>query len=576
MSSSLENTHGSCAPYDLVVIGAGINGLGIARDAAARGLRTIVIDQEDICSGVSAWSGRLIHGGLRYLEHKDFALVRESLKERERLFKLAPHLVKPVPLLMPFYARNKRPAWLIRLGMIAYDVLSWDKKQPKHTILTKRSTLSRFEGMTKEGLSGAALFIDGQVQYAERLCVELAVAAKGDGADILTHSRVDALLKSGSRVTGVEYTDSITGERKSIHGRVIMNAAGPWVDRVLAGFDGVDAPRFIGGSKGSHIIVDSFPGAPSDVVYYESQADGRLVLVIPWMGRYLIGCTDNLFDDEPDSARAEASEIGYLLNEVNTLVPEAGITADDVLYTYSGVRPLPYAPGVPESKIPRSHVIHDHAKDGSRGLFSVIGGKLTTFRQLSEDAVDLAFRSLGLRKTKTTTLTSPLPGARVADYAAFSKAFLEDGSFPTSVKERLLSLYGVRAVDITSLAHEDRSLATIVDENSGALAAEVVFAVREEFARTLTDVMSRRLLLAFEPDHGLNGTERIATIMALAEGWDESRTQKEIDGYLTWLDHLAVPGRPSAQVPGRAPIAEPDSASTAGAGSGNKDGIVAR
>ena len=572
MSASLDNARVTRAPYDLIVVGAGINGLGIARDAAARGLRTIVIDQEDICSGVSAWSGRLIHGGLRYLEHKDFALVRESLKERERLFKLAPHLVKPVPLLMPFYSRNKRPPWLIRLGMIAYDVLSFDKKQPNHSILTKSSVLSRFTGMQPAGLTGSAVFVDGQVSYAERLCVELAVAAKGDGADIVTHSRVKGLIRTGARVTGVEYTDSITGEDHSVLGRVVMNAAGPWVDRLLNDFGGLDAPRFIGGSKGSHIIVDPFPGGPQDVVYYESQADGRLVLLIPWMGRYLSGCTDNLFDAEPDSARAEESEIDYLLNEVNTLVPGAKLTIDDVLYTYSGVRPLPYAPGVPEWKIPRSHIIHDHAKDGATGLFSVIGGKLTTFRQLSEDAVDLTLRSLGAKKIKTTTLTSPLPGARVANYAAFAKSFRKDGALPDRVKERLLDLYGVRATSIAALATADASLAEIVDEKSGALAAEVVFATRDEFARTLTDVMARRLLLAFEPGHGLASAERIATIMGSLEGWDEQRIQQEINGYLEWLDHLAVPGRPATQLPGRALDAEQESTLTAGAALGLRGG----
>lgn len=543
MSASLMNEPDTRAPYDLVVVGAGINGLGIARDAAARGLRTIVIDQEDICSGVSAWSGRLIHGGLRYLEHKDFALVRESLKERERLFELAPHLVRPVPLLMPFYSRNKRPSWLIRLGMILYDVLSWDKKQPNHRILNKKDVLERFEGMEPTGLTGSAVFIDGQVEYAERLCVELAIAAQGDGADIVTHSRVDALIRTGSRVSGVEYTDTLTGVRHSVSGRVVMNAAGPWVDRVLSDFDGVDAPRFIGGSKGSHIIVDPFPGAPHDVVYYESQADGRLVLVIPWMGRFLIGCTDNLFDAEPDSARAEESEIAYLLNEVNTLVPGAHLTEEHILYTYSGVRPLPYAPGVPEWKIPRSHIIHDHARDGGEGLFSVIGGKLTTYRQLSEDAVDLALRSLGAKKVKTSTLTSPLPGARVANYPAFARAFVADGWLPTRTSERLIGLYGVRAAQISDLAQKDKALAEIVDEASGALAAEVVFAVRHEFARTLTDVMARRMLLAFEPGHARDSCERIATVMAPICGWSDDEIQAEVEGYLEWLGHLAVPGR---------------------------------
>jgi glycerol-3-phosphate dehydrogenase len=169
-------------PFDLIVVGAGINGLGIARDAAARGLRVALLEQDDICSGVSAWSGRLVHGGLRYLEHRDFALVRESLRERERLFRLAPHLVKPLRLIMPFYSHNRRPAWMIRLGMIAYDVLSFDKKTGRHQIMSTEATLRRFPGIAREGLGGAAVFTDGQVEYAERLCVEVAVAAAGNGA----------------------------------------------------------------------------------------------------------------------------------------------------------------------------------------------------------------------------------------------------------------------------------------------------------------------------------------------------------------------------------------------------------
>ena len=551
MSADVSSTKGNSAPYDLIIIGAGINGLGIARDAAARGLRTVVLEQEDICSGVSAWSGRLIHGGLRYLEHKDFALVRESLKERELLFKLAPHLVKPVPLLMPFYSKNKRPAWLIRLGMIAYDVLSFDKKQANHRILSKEAILSRFRGMEQRGLTGSAVFIDGQVEYAERLCVELALDAHGDGAEIRTHARVDGLLPQENGIGGVRFTDVLTGEEHTLRGKIIMNAAGPWVDRVLSEFDEVEAPRFIGGSKGSHIIVDPFPGAPTDVVYYESQADGRLVLVIPWMGRYLIGCTDRLYDDEPDSARADSSEIDYLLNEVNALVPDAHLTVEQVLFTYSGVRPLPYSPGVPEWKIPRSHIIHDHSAEGTPGLYSVIGGKLTTFRQLSEDAVDLTMKKLGKKNVKTMTRTSPLPGARVADFGAFTRGFLEATLLPSATRKRLVGLYGVRADAIADMVRNNIELGEVVDSKSALIAAEVIFVSRGEFALTLSDVMARRLVLAFEPDHGLENIDRISTIVAVEKGWSESRRQSEIVDYREWLGHLAVPGRDYSSVESR-------------------------
>ena len=185
--------------YDLVVVGAGINGVGIAQDAALRGLRVVLLEQEDVCSGVSAWSGRLVHGGLRYLEQYDVRLVRESLRERERLFRLAPHLVRPVPLMMPFYRRNTRPRWLVRLGMITYDVLSWDKSPPRHRILSAQEARERFTGMATEGMTGAALFYDGQVELAERLCVELAVDARDNGAEIRTHTRVDAPGRSRGR-----------------------------------------------------------------------------------------------------------------------------------------------------------------------------------------------------------------------------------------------------------------------------------------------------------------------------------------------------------------------------------------
>lgn len=530
---------GSSAPYDVIVIGAGINGLGIARDAAERGLRVALVEQEDLCFGVSAWSGRLVHGGLRYLEHGDVPLVRESLKERERLFRLAPHLVKPVRLIMPFYSRNKRPAWLIRLGMLAYDVLSFDKSVAWHRILSARAVRERFTGMSAAGLSGAALFTDGQVEYAERLCVELAIAAAGAGAVIRTHERVTALLSEGDRVVGVRSIDR-EGREHEIRASVVVNAAGPWVDRVNGGDEGGPAPRLIGGSKGSHIIVDAFPGAPTDVVYYESQSDQRLVLVIPWMGRYLIGCTDTLFDQEPDEARAEVDEIDYLLGEANTLMPEAKLTRDDILFTYSGVRPLPYVPGVPEWKIPRSHIVLDHAKKGQPGLLSIVGGKLTTYRQLAEDATDDVMRLLG-RKGGTVSKEVPFPGARAADLEAFRADFLASAPVDADTAERLLDLYGVRAERVLDLVRREPELAERFDPQSPAIAAELVLAVEEEFAVTLADVFARRVLLAFEPGHGRAGVERAALIIGDRLGWDNAEREAQIAEYERWLDHLRVP-----------------------------------
>jgi glycerol-3-phosphate dehydrogenase len=528
---------------DLIVIGAGINGLGIARDAAARGLRVVVLEQDDICSGVSAWSGRLAHGGLRYLEHRDFALVRESLRERERMIQLSPHLVKPLRLIMPLFAHNKRPAWLIRLGMIIYDILSYDKKTGGHEVLDVAETRRRFPGIATDGLNGATEFTEGQVTYAERLCVELAVAAAKDGAEILTKSRVEEPILESGKLVGVKYRDTQTGEMQEVRAPLVLNVAGPWIDRIFKR----GAPpqkRLNGGTKGSHLIVDPFPGAPKDVVYYESKRDGRLVLVIPWAGRYMIGTTDIRFDDDPIEARCTDAEMDYLLGEVNALIPQAKLSAKDVLYTFSGVRPLPYAPGVVEAKIPRSHVLHDHAPD-IPGLVTVVGGKLTTFRQLAEDAVDDVFKRLGRKAARSMTAKTPTPGA-VFDEASVNQQLRNAGLSEHSTN-RLISLYGGRALNVLAEAKSDPALLGLIHERSGAIGAELTFAMRHEFAKSLADVMARRLLLAFEPGHALDEVETIADVLGQRMAWDANRRAAEIAGYKQWLSHLAVPRRVSME-----------------------------
>lgn len=533
----VQGAGGPAISFDLVVIGAGINGLGIARDAAQRGLKVIVLEKDDICSGVSAWSGRLAHGGLRYLEHRDFALVRESLRERERMIQLAPHLVKPLRLLMPFYAHNRRPVWLIRLGMILYDVLSFDKRTGGHEILNMEATRRRFSGIAAQGLGGAAVFTEGQVEYAERLCVELAVAAAADGAVIRTKAQVEEPVIEGGRVIGVRYRDRTSNALGEVSAPVVLNVAGPWIDRIFQR-GAPPQPRLNGGTKGSHLIVDPFPGAPKDVVYYESKTDGRLVLVIPWAGRYMIGTTDLRFEDDPDDARCSMAEMTYLLNEVNQLIPEAKLTPRQVLYTFSGVRPLPYAPGVVEAKIPRSHVLHDHAPD-MPGLVTVVGGKLTTYRQLAEDAVDDAFRRLRRNSPPCMTAKLPFPGAQF-DATELRRQLLDSGLSPRSA-DRLIALYGGRSREVMAEARTDRDLLDVIHEGSGAIGAELVFALRREFAVTLADVLARRLLLAFEPGHALAEAAAMAAIIGARFGWDAGRQSAEVEGYKVWLSHLAVP-----------------------------------
>lgn len=525
--------------YDLIVIGAGCNGAGIARDAAARGLRVALVEKEDIGSGTSSWSGRLIHGGLRYLEQGDIALVRESLRERELLFRLAPHIVRPVPLMMPLYKHNARPAWMIRLAMLAYDILSFDKSTVTHRILSRSETLKRFPGISTDGLRGAAIFMDGQVVWSERLCTEITLAAHADGAHVYTWSKVDGLLHEEGRVAGVQFTDMIDGSRHSLRASVVVNAAGPWVDMVL-GDANVGDRRHIGGAKGSHLIVNPFAGAPKDVVYYESRADGRLVLVIPWGDRYMIGTTDKKFEADPDTAKADPLEMDYLLGEVNQLIPGANLTPADVLYTYSGVRPLPYVPAQSEWKVPRSHVIFDHAPKWP-GLLSIIGGKLTTYRSLAEETVDQVFAMLGKKAPPCSTRKALFPGARIADPAQFAQAL--KASFPVDaiVVDRLVGVYGARAADILELCRTDSDLFKVFDPDSGAIGAELVFTFRNEFCRTLTDVLIRRIMVGLNGSCGREVLESAADILASRLGWSEARRQAEIAGYLNYITRFDVP-----------------------------------
>ncbi|WP_210251348.1 glycerol-3-phosphate dehydrogenase [Aureimonas psammosilenae] len=557
MGSDPQTAAGGKAPvpqpenvFDLIVIGAGINGAGIARDAAARGLRVALVEKEDIGSGTSSWSGRLIHGGLRYLEQGDVALVRESLRERELLFRLAPHLVKPVPLMIPFYRHNKRSRWMIRAGMVTYDVLSFDKTTDSHKTLSREETIRRFPGIERDGLEGCAIFMDGQVVWSERLCVEVALAAKADGAHIYTHAKVDGFVSNGPAIRGILFTDTLTGTRHSLAAPLVVNAAGPWVDAVLDGSGGQPGERHIGGAKGSHLVLDPFPGAPTDVVYYESRADGRLVLVIPWGKRILIGTTDKKFSDDPDTARADEAEVEYLLGEVNQLVPGAKLTTADILYTYSGVRPLPFVPDQSEWKVPRSHVLRDHAP-ARRGLLSVIGGKLTTYRSLAEEAVDEIYKQLGRKAPPCPTRRTLFPGARVGDWDAFRQGLERTREASPETVRRLVDTYGARAAEILALAHEHPDLAEPFDPDTGAIGAELVFTYRHEFCRTLTDALIRRIMVGLNSTCGREVVEAAADILARHENWDGARRAAEIADYRRYIRRFDVPGRPDTSTNNR-------------------------
>ena len=390
--------------FDVIVIGAGINGAGIARDAAMRGLSVLLIEKGEVGRGTTSASTRLIHGGLRYLEHFEFGLVRESLRERETLLRIAPHLVRPLAITIPIYKRNKRGRVTIRAGMILYDLLSWGKSLPRHQMFSRAETLQRWPGLNPEGLVGAALYYDAQVEFPERLVAENVRSACEFGAEVLTHTRVTNVAVADGKVSGVEFVAD-DGDKQFAEAHVVINAAGPWIDHVLEQVP-IDSPKLIGGTKGSHIIVPPFPTAPVNAIYVEARSDGRPIFLIPWNKLYLIGTTDVRFEGDPDEVRCELWEIDYLLAETNFAFPGAQLTPDSIIETYSGVRPLPVTTDKDEQSITRRHFIREHPR--LPNLLSIVGGKLTTYRSLAEQCVDKIFRKLGKQPPPCTTQITPI------------------------------------------------------------------------------------------------------------------------------------------------------------------------
>ena len=495
--------------FDLIIIGAGINGAGIARDAAMRGLKVLLLDKGDIGGGTSAWSTRLIHGGLRYLEHGELGLVRESLREREILMRIAPHLVRPLPILLPVYKGARRGSWTIRAGMWAYDLLSFHKTLPHHRFLSPQQALQEIPSLESRNLEGAAVYYDAQVEFAERLVLENALSAVEHGAAVQTYTRLQNFVSNDKSILAVQLVNVKTGDAQTASASMIINAAGPWVDDVLE--KGASSDRLIGGTKGSHIVVDPFAGAPTTGLYVEAEKDRRPFFIIPWNGKYLIGTTDIRFEGNADEVRASDEEVDYLLRETNRVLPAAALTADDVLYTYSGVRPLPFTSEKKEARITRRHFIKQHSQFGN--LFSIVGGKLTTYRSLAEETVDLILRRLNRPVPASQTDLLLLPGATA------------------STSDRLQRIYGTRAARISSLIDDDPELANEFDDETGAVAAEVVHAFKNEMAMTLSDCLLRRTMVAFNSRRGLNAVEAAADVGRKHLGWTDERCAREIGDY---------------------------------------------
>jgi glycerol-3-phosphate dehydrogenase len=507
--------------FDLLVIGGGITGCGIARDAALRGLDVALVEKDDFASGTSSRSSRLIHGGVRYLEHGHLGLVFESSAERRRLLRLAPHLVHPLVFTWPVYAGARVPRWKLGAGLLLYDALAMFRNVGRHRRLSARGVLAREPQLRRDGLRGGAVYYDASTNDA-RLTLANALDARAAGATLLNHARARDLCVTDGTVRGVNVVDAESGEQVEVRAKVVVNATGPWSDD-LRRLDSAERPA-VRGSKGAHVVVPNNRVGNGGALTLLSPTDGRVLFVVPSGDQTIIGTTDTFTSESPDDVRATAEDQTYLLNAANFFFPAARLAASDVISAWAGIRPLiPTRDATPQSAS-REHEI----TESEHGLVSITGGKLTTYRVMAADVVGRVLHRLGKPGGRAPTKDLPLFGGRISSIAE------ETAAATTTTRDAVLARHLV-----TSHGDQWRAVwASINGAGDGRepLAAdspitlgELRYSVATELTWSAGDFLIRRTRLATErPDHGRALAPRVAAVMGSMLGWDEVRISKEV------------------------------------------------
>ena len=515
---------------DVLVVGGGVVGVGTALDAVTRGLRTGLVEQRDLGSGTSSRSSKLVHGGLRYLEMLDFALVREALRERGLLLgRLAPHLVRPVPFLYPLTHHGwERP--YVGAGLALYDAMATagahgEGRLPRHRHLTRRQVRRIAPDLRTEQLTGAIRYFDAQVDDA-RLVVTVARTAAAHGALVAPRSKVVGFLREGERVTGARVVDLETGRERRVRARVVVNAAGVWTDEIQELVGGRGALN-VQASKGIHLVV------PRDRIRSETglitRTETSVLFVIPWGRHWIVGTTDTAWKLDKAHPAASRADIDYLLTEANRVLREP-LRHEDVEGVYAGLRPLASGQSEPTSRISREHVVVTPVP----GLVIIAGGKLTTYRVMGRDAVDAAAHSLGGAVPPSITERVRLLGADGFESRRNQAAELACSSGLHRARiEHLLGRYGGLVDEVLDLVTGRPALAAPLPGTEDYLSAEVVYAVTHEGARHLDDVLTRRTRISIETfDRGVAAARPAAELMAGELGWGEARVEDEVDHYL--------------------------------------------
>jgi glycerol-3-phosphate dehydrogenase len=510
--------------FDVLVIGGGINGVAIARECARSGKRVALVEQHDFASGTTSRSTRMIHGGLRYLERGEIHLVRESLRERDRLQRRYPHLVRPMQFLLAIGNDHRsfmRSALAIRTGLWLYH--HWAGAQPE--IYSDAET---FERQLDGGHSWSVYsYEDAQCEFPERLVAEWLEEALAYGTAARNYAQALEILQKDGRATGARMRDAITQKEFQIDAEQIVNATGPWADFVLAG-SGLGSIRLVGGVRGSHIVFPQFPGAPTAAVYTEA-LDGRPFFVIPWNNQVLVGTTEVADSGDPGEAQPAADETDYLFDSFSRLFSRSGLRKGDIRYTLAGIRPLPYAPGKKLSAVTRKHIIHDHREEGAAGLFSIIGGKLTTAMSLARETA----RKLGIPVTEpVNVLAAPAPANGVEStlkqwaHLVACKAGISESS-----AHAIAAWHGQRALSIACAASLHENLRAPLCSHSEHIVAEAVEAVMHESAVTLADILLRRVPVALGPCWSETCSMEAATRIGAALGWERAEIYEELERF---------------------------------------------
>ena len=520
--------------FDLAIVGGGITGAGIARDASLRGLKVALVEKLDFGAGTSSKSSKMVHGGLRYLENGELGLVFESVNERNFLMTKARHLVRPLPFMVASYKGDRRMLMTIDFGVWLYEALCLFRTPTNklHETFGPRRAAELEPGLKRDGLRGAVIYSDAQTDDA-RLTLENVLDARANGAVVLNHARAGALLRGeGDRVTGVTIHDVLGGGSVDVRARVVVNATGPWSDevRALAG-----APATLKPARGSHIVVDAKRLPVSHALMMFAPRDARVVFCIPWgPQRTVIGTTDTFYEGSLDDVHADRDDVQYLLDTANKYFPDAKLLLDDVLATWSGLRPLIK----PSKDVNASKVSREHMVESQPGFMTIAGGKLTTYRRMAEDLVDLALeQQLGGMRPHATA-KRPLPGGdglKTEDELAARRAALE--GFGADVAEALVLSYGSRGASVAARIAGDATAGERLDAELPFLNAQVDEAVENELAATLDDVLSRRVpILLRGRDQGLAAADAVSRRMAARLGWDEARRAKELEQYKVVVD----------------------------------------